>query len=346
VQLLVEMVEPYEGRVYDPCCGSGGMFVQSANFVTAHGGSVNDISVYGQESNPTTWKLAKMNLALKGIEADLGDQWADTFANPKHPDLKADFASRTRLTTSTRGTASRTTRAGSTASHRQGNSNYGWMQHILHHLAPGGTPGVVMANGTLTTEQSGEHDIRRKMLEDDVVDCIVTLPTQLFYTTQIPVCLWFFSRARTGAKGQRKRTGEVLFINAKHVGEMVSRTNRELTDDDIASIAGVYHAWRGTSDDSLRGRGRLLPLRSARRDLGTRRRAHPWPLRRHGRRRGRRRTVRREDGPPRRRARRALREGRGTLRLWATGCRSCRLTRGAHPPQPQGGRLWVSANER
>lgn len=263
VQLLVEMVEPYEGRVYDPCAGSGGMFVQSANFVTAHGGSVDDIAVYGQESNPTTWKLAKMNLALKGIEADLGDQWADTFANPKHPDLKADFA----LSNPPYNIDS-WHRVEDDPRWRYGvppvrNSNYAWMQHILHHLAPGGSAGVVMANGTLTTEQSGEHHIRRKMLEDDVVDCIVTLPSQLFYTTQIPVCLWFFSRARTGLKGQRKRTGEVLFINAKHVGEMVSRTNRELTEDDIQRIAGTYHAWRGTSDDAYEdeaGFCRSVPL--------------------------------------------------------------------------------------
>lgn len=250
VQLLVEMVAPFEGRVYDPCAGSGGMFVQSADFVTAHGGSVNDIAVYGQESNPTTWKLAKMNLALKGIEADLGDQWADTFANDKHPDLKADFA----LSNPPYNIDS-WHRVEDDPRWKYGvpparNSNFGWMQHILHHLAPGGAAGVVMANGTLTTEQSGEDEIRRRMLEDDVVDCIVTLPTQLFYTTQIPVCLWFFSRARGGQKGQRERTGEVLFVNAKHVGEMVSRTNRELIKDDIAKIAGVYHAWRGTSDQT------------------------------------------------------------------------------------------------
>lgn len=249
VQLLVEMIEPFEGRVYDPCCGSGGMFVQSADFVTAHGGSVNDIAVYGQESNPTTWKLAKMNLALKGIEADLGDQWADTFANDKHPDLRVDYC-----LANPHFNQDAWHRVEDDPRWKYGvppvkNANYAWMQHILYHLAPGGNAGVVMANGTLTTEQSGEDEIRRRMLEDDVVDCIVTLPTQLFYTTQIPVCLWFFSRARTGQKGQRKRTGEVLFINAKHVGEMVSRTNRELTEDDIAKIAGVYHAWRGTSED-------------------------------------------------------------------------------------------------
>jgi len=263
VQLLVEMVEPYEGRVYDPCAGSGGMFVQSANFVQAHGGSVNDISVYGQESNPTTWKLARMNLALKGIESNLGDQWADTFSRPQHPDLRADFCISNppyNIDTWHRDENDRRWVYGVPP---QGNANYAWMQHILHHLAPGGTAGVVMANGTMTTERSGEHDIRRKMLEDNVVDCIVTLPTQLFYTTQIPVCLWFFSRGRDGARGQRSRTGEVLFINAKHVGEMVSRTNRELTEDDIAKITGAYHAWRGTSGedyDDEPGFCRSVPL--------------------------------------------------------------------------------------
>ena len=250
VELLVEMVEPYEGRVYDPCCGSGGMFVQSASFVKAHGGSVNDIAVYGQESNPTTWKLAKMNLALKGIETDLGDQWADTFANPLHPDLKADYA-----LSNPPYNVDAWHRVEDDPRWKYGvpparNANYAWMQHILHHLAPGGSAGVVMANGTLTTEQSGEHHIRRRMLEDDVVDCIVTLPSQLFYTTQIPVCLWYFSRARDGQKGQRKRTGEVLFVNAKNAGEMISRTHRELTDDDIQRISDTYHAWRGTSDDA------------------------------------------------------------------------------------------------
>lgn len=249
VGLLVEMVEPFEGRVYDPCCGSGGMFNQSLKFAEAHGGSLRSVSVFGQESNPTTWKLAKMNMALKGIDADLGDQWADTFANPVHKDLKADFV----LSNPPYNISSW---------HRQendprwaygippaGNSNYAWMQHIVHHLAPGGTAGVVMANGTLTTEQSGEDGIRRALLEADVVDCIVTLPDKLFYTTGIPVCLWFFSRSRAGLKGQRARNGEVLLIEAKRLGKMVSRTNRELSDDDIARIAGTYHAWRGTSTD-------------------------------------------------------------------------------------------------
>lgn len=250
VQLLVEMIEPYSGRVYDPCSGSGGMFVQSADFVTAHGGSVNDISVYGQEYNPTTWKLAKMNLALKGIESDLGDQWADTFARPKHPDLRADYIlsnppynvdSWHRDENDVRWTY---------GVPPAGNANYGWMQHILHHLAPEGDAAVVMSNGTLTTETGGEGKIRQAMFEDDVVDCVVTLPSQLFYTTGIPVCLWFFSRNRSGNHKTRDRQGEVLFINATRMGQMVSRTHRELTHDDIAKITGTYHAWRNRNHDT------------------------------------------------------------------------------------------------
>ena len=250
VELLVEMVEPFQGRVYDPCCGSAGMFNQSLKFAEAHGGSLKSISVYGQESNPTTWKLAKMNMAIKGIEADLGAQWADTFANDLHKDLKADYILSNppyNISTWHRKTDDPRWQYGTPPA---GNSNYAWMQHIVHHLAPGGTAGVVMANGTLTTETGGEDDIRRALVEADLVDCIVTLPDRLFYTTGIPVCLWFFSRARGGQKEQRSREGEVLFIDAKRLGQMVSRTNRELTAEEVERIAGTYHAWRGTSDES------------------------------------------------------------------------------------------------
>lgn len=249
VQLMVEMIEPYQGRVYDPCAGSGGMFVQSANFVRAHGGSINDISVYGQEFNPTTWKLAKMNLALKGIEADLGEQWADTFARPQHPDLRADYILSNPPYNIDVWHRDENDPRWAYGVPPKRNSNFAWMQHILHHLAPSGDAAIVMANGTLTSEQSGEGDIRRKMFEDDIVDCVVTLPTQLFYTTGIPVCLWFFSRSRAGDRNRRTRQGEVLFINATGLGRMVSRTNRELTQDDIAKITDTYHVWRG-SDSS------------------------------------------------------------------------------------------------
>lgn len=249
VQLLVEMVEPYHGRVYDPCCGSGGMFVQSAKFLDEHGGKVNDISVYGQESNPTTWKLAKMNMALQGIEADLGDQWADTFRLVKHPDLRADHVLANppyniddwhRAEDDARWTHFGVPPAS--------NANYAWMEHIWHHLAPGGTAGVVMANGAMTTGTNAEAAIREAMLAGDAIDCVVTLPSQLFYTTQIPVCLFFLSKGRDGSTGQRERLREVLFIDAKNLGKMVSRTNKELTDTDIKQISDTYHAWRGTAD--------------------------------------------------------------------------------------------------
>lgn len=249
VELLVRMVEPFGGRVYDPCMGSGGMFVQSARFLEEHGGSINDISVYGQESNPTTWKLAKMNLALQGIEADLGDQWADTFRIDKHPDLRAAFClANPPYNIDDWHRVEDDPRWAEFGVGPPGNANYPWMQHILYHLAAGGTAGVVMANGAMTTNTTAEASIRRKMLEADVIDCIVTLPSQLFYTTGIPVCLFFLSKARDGANGQRERRGEVLFIDAKHLGEMVSRTNRELTEDDIAVIANTYHRWRGTDE--------------------------------------------------------------------------------------------------
>lgn len=250
VELLVEMVEPYQGRVYDACCGSGGMFVQSAKFLAEHGGRVDDISVYGQESNPTTWKLAKMNLALQGIEANLGDQWADTFRVDKHPDLRADHViANPPYNISGWHRVEDDPRWARFGVPPEGNANYAWMSHIWHHLAPGGTAGVVMANGAMTTATNAESAIRQAMLEADAIDCVVTLPAQLFYTTQIPVCLFFLSKGRDGAGGQRERRSEVLFIDAKNLGSMVSRTNKELTKDDIERIATTYHAWRGTAPE-------------------------------------------------------------------------------------------------
>ena len=251
VELLVEMVEPYEGRVYDPCCGSGGMFVQSKAFLAKHGGKLTDLSVYGQEFNPTTWKLAKMNLALQGINADLGDQWADTFRVNKHPDLRADHILANppyniddwhRVEDDPRWSRFGVAPAG--------NANYAWMEHIWHHLAPGGTAGIVMANGAMTTNTKAEAAIREAMLVGDAIDCVVTLPSQLFYTTPIPVCLFFLSKGRDGTTGERQRLGEVLFIDGKDLGEMVSRTNRELTGDDIELIADTYKAWKSDSDDA------------------------------------------------------------------------------------------------
>ncbi|WP_232547972.1 type I restriction-modification system subunit M [Propioniciclava soli] len=255
VSLLVEMLRPYNGRVFDPCCGSGGMFVQAEHFVSHHGGSKNDISVFGQEMNPTTWRLAQMNLAIRGIEANLGPEWGDSFHDDKHPDLRADFIMANppfnisewggeRLTDDKRwvyGTPPR------------GNANYAWLQHMLHHLSPTGTMGVVLANGSLVVDQSGQGEIRKRMVEDDVVECIVALPSQLFYSVQIPVTLWFLTKDKTARKvkserTQRDRRGEVLFIDAREMGHMESRTHRNLSPEDAAKIADTYNAWRGDPD--------------------------------------------------------------------------------------------------
>jgi len=246
VRTLVAMLAPYQGRVYDPACGSGGMFVQSEEFVEAHGGRKNDISVYGQESNSTTWRLAKMNLAIRGIEGNLGDHAADTFASDLHKDLKADYI----LVNPPFNLKD----WGSEKLHQdvrwkygipaKNNANFAWMQHFIHHLAPTGQAGVVLANGSMSSNTSGEGDIRRNIVEDDLVDCMVALPGQLFYSTQIPACLWLLSRDKKNNRFRNRRR-EILFIDARKMGVMVDRTHRELTDDDIDRIAGTYHAWRG-----------------------------------------------------------------------------------------------------
>ena len=256
VKLLVEMLEPYQGRVYDPCCGSSGMFVQSVEFIRAHstgngnGGKAHgDISVYGQESNYTTWRLAKMNLAIRGIEGQIAH--GDSFRNDRHPDLKANF-----ILANPPFNVSDWGGEGLTDDKRwkygvppKGNANFAWVQHIVHHLAPGGTAGFVLANGSMSSNQSGEGEIRKTLLEADLVDCMVALPGQLFYSTQIPVCLWFLARNRQGAKF-RDRHGEMLFIDARELGKMVDRTHRELTERDIARIADSYHAWRDGNKSS------------------------------------------------------------------------------------------------
>ncbi|MBL9000187.1 MAG: SAM-dependent DNA methyltransferase [Phycisphaerae bacterium] len=245
VQLLVQMLEPYKGRVFDPCCGSGGMFVQSEKFVEAHGGKIGDISVYGQESNPTTWKLCNMNLAIRGIEAHLGEKWADSFLVDLHKDLKADFilANPPFNISDWSGEQLREDARWKYGVPPVGNANYAWIQHFLHHLAPSGTAGFVMANGSLSSNQSGEGDIRRAIIEADLVDCIIALPPQLFYTTQIPVCLWFLARNKGNGKF-RDRKGETLFIDARKFGVLVTRVNRELEEAEIVRIAATYHAWR------------------------------------------------------------------------------------------------------
>jgi type I restriction enzyme M protein len=246
VRLLVEMIEPYKGRVYDPCCGSGGMFVQSEKFVLAHGGRVGDLAIYGQESNPTTWRLAKMNLAIRGIDANLGPQHGDSFHNDLHKDLRADFllANPPFNMSDWGGDRLREDARWKYGVPPVGNANYAWIQHFIHHLAPNGIAGFVMANGSMSSNQSGEGDIRRAIVEADLVDCMIALPGQLFYTTQIPVCLWFLTRSKKAGK-LRDRRGQTLFIDARKLGHLVDRIHRELSDDEIARIAKTYHAWRG-----------------------------------------------------------------------------------------------------
>ncbi|MEO2091716.1 MAG: SAM-dependent methyltransferase, partial [Gemmataceae bacterium] len=250
VKLLVEMIEPYKGRVYDPCCGSGGMFVQSEKFVEAHGGKLSDLSIYGQESNPTTWRLCKMNLAIRGIECNLGPHHADTFHHDNHKDLRADFilANPPFNVSDWGGDRLRDDARWKHGTPPVGNANFAWVQHMLSKLAPGGVAGFVLANGSMSSNQSGEGDIRKAMIEADPVDCMIALPGQLFYTTQIPACLWFLAQSKT-AKPFRHRKGETLFIDARKLGVMTDRTHRDLADADLARIATTYHAWRGEKED-------------------------------------------------------------------------------------------------
>lgn len=254
VKLLVEMIEPYSGRVYDPCCGSSGMFVQSVEFIRAHrngngnGGKTRaDISIYGQELNYTTWRLSKMNLAIRGIDGQIAH--GDTFHNDHFPDLKADFilANPQFNDSDWGGERLREDKRWKFGVPPKGNANFAWVQHFIHHLAPSGTAGFVLANGSMSSNQSGEGEIRKNIVEADLVDCMIAMPGQLFYSTQIPVCLWFLARDRKNHKF-RDRRGEVLFIDARKMGSMVDRTHRELDQDDIARIAGTYHAWRGEKD--------------------------------------------------------------------------------------------------
>ncbi|WP_313003990.1 class I SAM-dependent DNA methyltransferase [Pseudomonas sp.] len=275
VRVLVEMLEPYEGRIYDPACGSGGMFVQSEKFVEAHGGRRTDVSIFGQESNPTTWRLAHMNLAIHGIETKLGEQPADTFLRDQHPDLQADFvlANPPFNVSDWSGHLLRGDKRWAYGDPPVGNANYAWIQHFIHHLAypngkGGGMAGFVMANGSLSSNTGGEGDIRRKIIEADLVDCIVALPAQLFFTTGIPVCLWFITRDKTGRNIRRGtphrqdgRAGETLFIDARKLGTMQTRVLRTLTGtedadcvlgtgdplpaSDVGRIVYAYRRWRG-----------------------------------------------------------------------------------------------------
>ncbi|MEA4909163.1 MAG: class I SAM-dependent DNA methyltransferase [Anaerolineaceae bacterium] len=240
VRVLVEVLAPYKGRVFDPCGGSGGMFVQSEKFVEAHGGRIGDISIYGQESNPNTFKLAKMNLAIRGIEGDLGKEPADSFHRDQHPDLKADFilANPPFNMSDWGGGVLREDKRWKYGVPPAGNANFAWVQHFIYHLSPNGAAGFVLANGSMSSNTSGEGEIRKAMIEDDLVDCMVALPGQLFYSTQIPVCLWFLSR------NKHNRHGKTLFIDARKLGTLTDRVHRELTDEDISRIAGAYHNWK------------------------------------------------------------------------------------------------------
>ena len=250
VRLLVEMLQPYSGRVYDPCCGSSGMFVQSIDFIRSRqtgngngGRRKGDISIYGQESNHTTWRLAQMNLAIRGIEGQI--EQGDTFRNDRHPDLKADFilANPPFNISEWGGEGLREDQRWRYGVPPASNANYAWVQHMVHHLSPRGMAGFVLANGSMSSNQSNEGEIRKSLIEADLVDCMVALPGQLFMTTQIPACLWFLARNRRNGNF-RDRRGEILFIDAREMGRLVDRTHREFSDEDTGKIANIYHAWR------------------------------------------------------------------------------------------------------
>jgi type I restriction enzyme M protein len=254
VRVLVEMLEPFpdpkrkiEGRVYDPCCGSGGMFVQAERFVQAHGGRLDDIAIYGQESNYTTWRLCKMNLAVRGFDADIRWNNEGSFHKDELKDKRFDFilANPPFNTSDWGGERLREDPRWKFGTPPVNNANYAWLQHIVWHLAPNGTAGVVLANGSMSSPHGGEDDIRRNMIEADVVDCMISLPAQLFYSTQIPACLWFLARNKNPGGKWRDRRGEVLFIDARKLGHLVDRTRREFSTEDIQTIADTYHAWRG-----------------------------------------------------------------------------------------------------
>jgi type I restriction enzyme M protein len=247
VGVLVQTLEPYKGRVYDPCCGSGGMFVQSEKFVESHGGRIGDIAIYGQESNYTTWRLAKMNLAVRGIDADIRWNNEGSFHKDELKDLRFHYilANPPFNVSDWGGDRLREDARWTYGVPPVGNANYAWLQHILWHLAPNGTAGVVLANGSLSSAQSGEDTIRKAMVEADVVDCMVALPGQLFYSTPIPACLWFLARNKNPGGNTRNRRGEVLFIDARKLGVLIDRTRKEFSDEDIGRIANTYHSWRG-----------------------------------------------------------------------------------------------------
>lgn len=245
VRTIVEILQPYAGRVYDPCCGSGGMFVQSAKFIQNHQKNINNISVYGQEANPSTWKMAHMNVAIRGLEANLGQSYADTFFNDQHPTLKADFIMANPPFNLSDWGADKLEKdvRWKFGIPPAGNANFAWMQHMIHHLSPTGRIGLVLANGALSSQTGGEGVIRQKIVEADLVEGIIALPSQLFYSTGIPVSLWFLSR-------NKQQPGKVLFVDARNMGTMVTRAVRELMQEDITKIASTFEAFRnGTLED-------------------------------------------------------------------------------------------------
>lgn len=244
VKLLVEMLEPYKGRVFDPCCGSGGMFVQSEKFVKAHGGRIGDLSIFGQESNQTTWRLCKMNLAIRSIDADI--RWGDAFHDDQHKDLKADFilANPPFNDSDWNGQLLQEDVRWKFGVPPKNNANFAWVQHFVHHLNPTGTAGFVLANGSMSSNTSNEGEIRKNLITADMVDCMVALPSQLFYNTGIPACLWFITRDKKDNKF-RDRRGEILFIDTRNMGKLIDRRHKELTDEDVKKISETYHAWRG-----------------------------------------------------------------------------------------------------
>jgi type I restriction enzyme M protein len=249
VKLLVEMIEPYKGRVFDPCCGSGGMFVQSEKFAEAHDGRRTDLSIYGQESNQTTWRLCKMNLAIRGIESNIAWNSEGSFHNDAHKDLKADFilANPPFNDSDWGGERLREDVRWKYGVPPSGNANFAWVQHFVSHLAPNGIAGFVLANGSMSSNQSGEGEIRKAMIEADLVDCMIALPGQLFYTTQIPVCLWFLTRNKASGRF-RDRRKQTLFIDARKMGHLVDRKHRELSEEEIIRVGRAYHAWRGEKE--------------------------------------------------------------------------------------------------
>jgi len=257
VRLIVEMLEPFQGRVYDPACGSGGFFVQSEKFVEEHGGRLGQLSIYGQEANPTTWRLASMNLAIRGMDFDLGKEPANTFTRDQHPDLRADYIMANppfNMKDWNAGVKEDDPRW-KYGIPPNGNANFAWMQHMVHHLAPHGSMALLLANGSMSSNTNNEGEIRKALIEADLVECMVALPGQLFTNTQIPACIWFLTRSKTARNGHRDRKGEILFIDARNLGYMKDRVLRDFKAEDIRKVADTFHAWRSAYGEVEEGNG-------------------------------------------------------------------------------------------